>query len=165
MVPDETDRPLRPVPGRVDHPGGIRVVTDKLAGDLERRPAWVDPRAALGEPLEQPVPLGVGLLGQPADVDPQALGAAHERGQAGRAQRGVRPGLRGRALQMGDEPPVRGPRGGGDLLIGIVGYARGEPADGRGPLTWSSAAMALSTASGQAARCASRAAARCSGGA
>ena len=101
------------------------------------------------------------------------LGAAHQRGEPGPAERGIGVAVRGRALHVRDQPGVRGPRGRqrGLAVIGrgsrgarppARGCRRAAPrrparSPGRGP-------MAASTTRGQAARCSARAASRSSGG-
>ena len=80
----------------------------------------------------QPVPFGVGLLSQPAQVNRQSLGAAHQGGEPGPAERRIGIAVCRRAFHVRDEARVRGPRGrqgGLDPLAGTAGIAepRSEP--------------------------------------
>ena len=59
----------------------------------------------------QPVPFGVGLLSQPAQVNRQGLGAAHQGGEPGAAERRIGIAVRRRAFHVRDQARVRGPRG------------------------------------------------------
>jgi hypothetical protein len=123
VIAGELYRPFGPCLGRVDHARPVRVVPDQVAGYGERRPvllAAVEPAARLGQHGVQPVPFGVGLLGQPAQVDRQRLGAAHQRGERGGAERRVGVAVGRRALHVRDQPGVRRPRGGQRRLVRAV---------------------------------------------
>ena len=102
------------------------MVPDQLAGHVEGRPAGVDQGAPVGQQGVQPVPFRVGLLRQPAQVDRQRLGLAHQGGERRAAERRVGVAVGRRALHVRDQPAVRGPRRGQDLLTGIVSCARGQ---------------------------------------
>ena len=102
---------------------------DQVPAQLQRRPVRVDPGTVLGQPVQQPVTLGVGPLRQRAEVDVDVLGRAHQAAQPGRAQRRVGVPLPGRALHMRDEPAVRGPGGRGHGGRGARRDARGQPLD------------------------------------
>ena len=127
MVAGERDDPFGPYPGRLDHAAPVRVIPDQFAGHLERRPAGVDPGAPVGQQGVQPVSFGVGLLRQPAQVDRQRLGLAHQRGERRPAERRVGVALRRRTFDVRDQPCVRGPRRGQGLLPGTAARSRGEP--------------------------------------
>ncbi len=130
VVAGELDGPFGPEPGRVHHAGPVRVVADQVAGHVEGGPGRVpgiEPGASVGEQGVQPVPFGVGPLGQPAQVDRHGLGAAHQRDQAGTAERRIRIALRRRALQVRDQPGVRGPRGRQGTVVGTAAGPGGEP--------------------------------------
>ena len=114
MVASELDGPFGPYPGRVDHSGAVGVIPDQVAGHLKRRPVLcprpVKPGAPVGQQGVQPVPFGVGLLRQPAQVNRQRLGAAHQGGEPRAAERRVGIAVRRRAFDVRDQPRVRGPR-------------------------------------------------------
>ena len=128
-VPGERDRLLGAALGRVDHPVRPRVLADQVPAQFQRRAARVDPGAVLGQPVQQPVPLRVGPLGQQAEIDVDVLGRAHQAAQTRRAQRGIGVPVRGRLLDVRDEPGVRG-----DGPCGHVrrGGRRGCPRPGPG---------------------------------
>ena len=106
------------------------MVLDQLAGEVEGRPLPVDQGGRLGEPLHQPVPLGVGPRGESAEVDLDRLGRRQQRGERVRPERGVgRPGLGG-PLHVGDQPRVRGERRLARVRVGVGRYAGRQPADG-----------------------------------
>ena len=127
MVAGERDGPFGPYPGRLDHAVPVRVIPDQFAGHLERWPTRVDPGAPVGQQGVQPVPFGVGLLRQPAQVNRQRLGPAHQGGERRPAERRVGVAVRRRAFDVRDQPCVRGPRRGQGLLPGTAARARGEP--------------------------------------
>ena len=134
MLAGEIDGPLRPPPARLDHAVRVRVVADQFPGHLQGRAAGVDAGTPLGQQGEQPVPLRVSLLGQPAKVHRQGLCAAHQRAEAGGAQGRVRVAGRGGPLHVGDQPGVRGQRGLQDAFVHVAGEARGAIAEpGRQP--------------------------------
>jgi hypothetical protein len=108
---------------------GVGVVADQGPGHLQRRAVRIHAGAALGEQGGEPVPLGVGPLAELAQVDRQALGAAHDRGQRGRAKRGIGGPLGGGPLDVRHQPRVRGERGAPDRLVGVLRDARGQAAD------------------------------------
>ena len=103
------------------------MIPDQVAGYLERWPARVDPGAPVGQQGMQPVPFGVGLLRQPAQVDRQRLGPAHQGGERRPAERRVGIALRRRAFDVRDQPGVRGPRRGHGLRRGTAARSRGQP--------------------------------------
>ena len=132
MVASELDGPFGPQSGRVDHPGAVGVIPDQVAGHVKRGPdplPGFEPSASVGQQGVQPVPFGVGLLSQPAQVNRQGLGAAHQGGEPGTAERRIGVALRRRAFDVRDQARVRGPRSGQGGLAGTAGTAgpRGEP--------------------------------------
>ncbi len=188
MVAGELDDPLRPQPGRVDHARPVRVLADQFPGHLEGGPARRDARAAFGQQGVQPVAFRVGLPGQRAQVDRQGLRAAHQRGEPGRAERGIRVAVRRGLLHVRHQARVRGqrrlkhrlvepraasgrPRFRGAAVVGPPSSPAASPltapssACATGELTWSSEATAASMARGQPARCSARAASRSAAGA
>src|SRR5690606_28656609 len=84
----------------------------------------------LGEPVHQPVPLGVGALGQPAEVDVDPLGGAHQPAQRPGAEPGAGVAVPGGLLQVSDEQGVRAERGGANVFGGVGGHPGGEAARG-----------------------------------
>ena len=130
--PGERDRLLRPVPRGVKHAVRPRVVADQFPGHRQGRPARIDAGAALGQPPGQPVSLGVGLLGQPAQVHLDPLGTGHQRRQRLAAKRGVGIPRGGGLLHVGDQPCVRRMRGGGQLGGGTGRDAAGQALDPAG---------------------------------
>ena len=134
MVAGELDGPFGPRPGRLDHPGPVRVVQDQFTGHLEGGPAGAEAGTPVGQQGVQPVPFGVGLLGQPAQVDRQRLGLAHQGGEPGLAERRVGVAAGHRALHVRDQPGVRGPRGRQHGLVRVAAGTRaetgGQAADG-----------------------------------
>ncbi len=108
------------------------MLPDQVPGYVQGGPARIDPRAALREPFAEAVPLSVGALGELAQVQVDSLGAPHQRTERGAAKRRLRAAARGRRVNMGHEPGVCGPGGGGDLRIGVGRNARGQPAGGPG---------------------------------
>ncbi len=111
---------------------GIGVLADQVAGHLHGRAPWVDLRAAFGQQLRQPVPLGIRPLGQPGQVNFGSLCAAHQGRQRLAAQCRIRAAVGGRPREVGDQPGVRGQRGHAELRVGIVGDAGRKPARGPG---------------------------------
>ena len=95
---------------------------------MPRWPPWVDPGASLGQPPGHPVPLGVGFLGQPAQVDFDPLGAAHQRRQRRAAKGGVGVSGGGGLLHVGDQPGVCRARG-----VGQLGGGAGRDAGAQAP--------------------------------
>ena len=89
--------------------------------------AGAEPGTPVGQQGVQPVPFGVGLLRQPAQVDRQRLGPAHQGGERRPAERRVGIALRHRAFDVRDQPGVRGPRRGQGLFPGTAARSRGEP--------------------------------------
>jgi hypothetical protein len=83
-----------------------------------------DPLAGVGEQRPQAVALGVGPLRQSAEVDVERLARRHERSERRPAERGVRVALAGGALDVLDEPGVRGQGR-------LVGDAGRQPAHAR----------------------------------
>ena len=82
-----------------------------------------------GEQAQQPVPLGVGPFREPAEIHVHALGAAHQGGEPGLAERGIGVAVGGGALHVRGQAGVRcgGRRPG--VGRGIGRDARGQPAD------------------------------------
>ena len=104
------------------------MLADQVARYVHGGPARIDQGAAVGEPPGQPIPLGLGSLGEPAQVDLDALGAAHQRGQRATPERRVlSAGGRG-AVQVTDQPGVGSSRGGGGGRVGVGGNACGQAA-------------------------------------
>ena len=128
-LPGEVDGQLGPDAGRVDDPAAVRVIAYQFPCRRQRRLARRDPGAVLGEQCVQAISFGVGLLGQPAEVDRQALGAAHQRGKRRAAKRRVRVAVRRRVLQVRDQPAVRR-QSGLDRIRRTGGEASREAAGG-----------------------------------
>ena len=82
--------------------------SDQFPGHLQGRAARRHIPAPLGQQGQQPVPLRIGLLGQPAEVDRQGFRAAHQRAERGPAERRVRVTLSGGPLEVSDQACVRG---------------------------------------------------------
>ncbi len=131
-VPGKRDRELRPVPCRRDDAVGIWMIADKLACDLQRRAARVHARAAFGEQGGEPVHLGIGPLGQSAEIKRHPLGAAHERGEPRGAQRRVGIAVGGRLVDERHQPGVRRHRVRPGALVGGRWNAPRQPADPAG---------------------------------
>ena len=132
VVPGERDGQFRPAPGGLDDALGVGVIADQAARHLQRGAVRVHPRAALGQPGGEPVPLSVGALAEPAQVDGHGVGAAHHHGERGRAQRSVAGAVGDRLVDVCHQARVGGERVPPGPVAGRDRDAGGQPPDAVG---------------------------------
>src|SRR6266540_2346198 len=143
VVAGERDRLCRHVLGLPEHTGGVGVVARKLLDDLGGRAAGRVAVAGVGQHRAQPVPLGVGALLEPAEVDRQRLLRTEQPLEIGPAERRIGLAVAGAALDVVDQAGVgrHGTLGrrvacvqvGGQAAHGRqqrVGHRRADPVEG-----------------------------------